>query len=228
MAIGTLWIIFSFSFVVALSGAMAPGPLLTYTIIKTMQTRKRGFLIGLFVIGGHALLESLLVIALLLGLSPFLKSPVAIRIIGSVGGVFLVALGCSLILDVVRKRVPDIFGEEGESGGSVKKPPRTISSPVLGGIIISMSNPYWWVWWASIGFAFMLRYKISFSNWPGLLAFLLGHEAGDLIWYAAVSTLVYLGRRHINRAIYGVVLCFCALVMIAFGLYLGISSFTGH
>ncbi|HEB11622.1 MAG TPA: lysine transporter LysE, partial [Spirochaetales bacterium] len=33
-----LWLIFSFSFVVALSGALVPGPLLTYTILKTMQT----------------------------------------------------------------------------------------------------------------------------------------------------------------------------------------------
>ena len=203
---------------------MAPGPLLTYTILKTMQTRNRGFLIGFIVIGGHALLESLLVIALLLGLSPFLQHPTAIRVIGPVGGLILVLLGGNLILDIARRRVSDVF-ETGKAPGNTPSGGLAISSPVLGGIIVSMSNPYWWLWWASIGFAFMLRYRISFSNWPALLVFLLGHEAGDLIWYAGVSTLVFLGRRHINIRVYGIVLFLCGIVMIGFGLFLGVSSF---
>ena len=55
-----------------------------------------------------------------------------------------------------------------------------------------------------------------------------GHEAGDLIWYAGVSTLVFFGRRHINRGVYSIVLGLCGIIMIVFGLYLGISSFYRH
>jgi hypothetical protein len=48
--VSALWVIFSFSFLVALTGAMSPGPLLTYTIIKAAKTSKRGYLMGLWII----------------------------------------------------------------------------------------------------------------------------------------------------------------------------------
>jgi len=52
-----LLMIFSFSLLVALTGAMAPDPLLTYTIIKSAKTAKRGCLMVIWIIVGHALLE---------------------------------------------------------------------------------------------------------------------------------------------------------------------------
>jgi len=66
-----------------------------------------------------------------------------------------------------------------------------ISNPVLGGALISMGNPYWWIWWATIGFGFMLQYNISLSNWQGLTSFYFDHETGDLAWYVTVSSLIY-------------------------------------
>jgi len=98
---------------------------------------------------------------------------------------------------------------------------------VLGGILVSMSNPYWWVWWATIGGAFMLQYDISFRNWPLLLAFLAGHEAGDLGWYWLVSAIVSLGRRGITDRIYRIVLLACAAVMAGFGVFLGVKPYLG-
>ena len=73
-----------------------------------------------------------------------------------------------------------------------------------------------------MGFAFMLRYDISFANWSSLIAFLIGHEAGDLLWYVLISVLVFLGRRHINIKLYKILLFVCGVLMIGFGLYLGI------
>ena len=223
-----LFLIFTFSLVVALSGAVVPGPLLTYTVMKTLDTRHRGFLVGVWVIGGHALLESILIIGILLGFSTFLKNPYVIKIIGFLGGFFLLYMGISIILSVIKKRVPEVISEEikagaQESGNSVLKP----FNPILGGILISMSNPYWWVWWATVGFGFMLQYRISFTNWPSLLSFLIGHEIGDLAWYFMVSTVVFIGRHRINDKIYNIVLVLCSIIIIAFGLYLGISAYLG-
>ncbi len=219
---GAFWVVFSLSFVVALSGAMAPGPLLTYTVVKTLQVRKRGYLVGVWVIAGHSILESVLIVAILLGISPLLRHPAAVKVIGLLGGLFLIYLGSSLIRDVIRGKLHEAFGEQqsrGQTEGHKKM------SPVLGGILISMSNPYWWIWWASIGFAFMLQYGISFANWPLLLAFFLGHESGDLAWYAAVSTLIYLGRRRINTKIYRIILTVCGAVMVGLGIFLAVSVF---
>ena len=50
-----------------------PGPLLTATISESSQ---RGFITGPLMIAGHAILELVLVIALLLGLAPFFQQPV--------------------------------------------------------------------------------------------------------------------------------------------------------
>jgi hypothetical protein len=57
------------------------------------------------------------------------------------------------------------------------------------------------------------------------MAFFLGHEAGDLIWYLVVSTLAYFGLRHLKRNLYYGILALCGLFMIAFGFYLGSAHF---
>ena len=221
------WLIFSFSFLVALTGAMSPGPLLTYTIIKSAKTNRRGYLMGLWIITGHAILEMGIIILLLFGFSFVLKNIAVVRIIGVSGGLILILFGASIIKDILNGNIStnflDSLDESNKDPGLIEN--KGIENPVIGGIMVSMSNPYWWVWWATIGFAFMVQFNISFEKWPKLLAFFLGHEAGDLIWYLLVSTLAFFGLRHMNRkAYYGILMC-CALFMVLFGIYLGISPF---
>ena len=64
-----LFTIFCTSFILALSGALMPGPLLTVTV---SESSRRGAHVGPMMIFGHSLLELALVIALLSGLAPFL------------------------------------------------------------------------------------------------------------------------------------------------------------
>jgi threonine/homoserine/homoserine lactone efflux protein len=225
--ISAFWIIFSFSFLVALTGAMSPGPLLTYTIIKSAKTHTRGYLMGLWIITGHAILEMAIIVSLLLGFSFVLQNIVVVRVIGIVGGLILVYLGVCIARDVYRGTIPTTFLDSPNQGNkdSDAFAGRGLENPILGGVLVSMSNPYWWVWWASIGFAFIVQFDISFRQWPNLLAFFLGHEAGDLAWYLCVSFLAFFGMRHLNRKIYyGVLIC-CAIFMILFGISLGISPF---
>jgi threonine/homoserine/homoserine lactone efflux protein len=216
-------VIFSLSFLVALTGAMAPGPLLTYTIIKSAQSRGRGYLMGAWIIAGHALLEMGIILALLLGFSFALKNQLVVKGIGVVGGVLLVWFGVSILRDIAHRRISTTFLDAADEAQSHAAPAagRAIGNPVVGGVLISMANPYWWIWWVTIGFAFILEFNIGFENWPRLLAFFLGHEAGDLAWYLVVSTLTFFGLRHLNRKIYYGILALCGLFMIAFGLYLG-------
>lgn len=222
-----LLMIFSFSFLVALTGAMAPGPLLTYTIIKSAKTAKRGYLMGIWIIAGHALLEMGIIIFLLLGFSFVLKNLFVVRAIGTAGGLILICFGGSILRDLYLGKISVSFltsdnGQNNSSSGTVN---RGLENPVAGGIMISMSNPYWWIWWATIGFAFIAQFEISFREWPKLLAFFLGHEAGDLIWYLTVSFLAFFGLRRLNKKAYYGILAFCGVFMILFGIYLGISPF---
>ena len=57
----SIFTIFFTSFVIALSGALMPGPLLTVTI---SESARRGFVAGPLLIAGHGLLELALVVAL--------------------------------------------------------------------------------------------------------------------------------------------------------------------
>jgi threonine/homoserine/homoserine lactone efflux protein len=224
------WVIFSFSFLVALTGAMTPGPLLTYTIIKSIQASKRGYLMGLWVITGHAIIEIAIIIFLLLGFSFVLENKIVVRTIGILGGVILVYFGVSILRDAYHGNISTSFlnsSDEHNQGTDLSKR-KGLENPVFGGILVSMSNPYWWVWWATIGFAFMIQFNISFKQWPWLVAFFLGHEAGDLLWYLIISFLAFFGLRHLNKKVYYGILVCCGVFMILFGVYLGSSPFLGN
>ena len=224
MGMSQLFIIFGFSLVVALTGAVVPGPLFTYTIIKTLDTPRRGFLVGARVIGGHALLESAMIVAILVGVSAFLKNPVVVKLIGAAGGAFLLYMGIGIVVDVSRKRLRAEMNGKTQNPSEVPRGPALgISNPVVGGALVSMSNPYWWVWWATVGFGFMLQYRVSFANWPALLFFFAGHEMGDLAWYFTLSTLVSMGKNRINDRTFGWILLGCGTLIIAFGIWLGFS-----
>jgi len=124
----TLLTIFASSFVIALSGALMPGPLLTATIT---ESSRHGFIAGPLMIIGHAVLELVLVAALLLGLAPLFQQPlvfVATALIGSVI-LFWMAFGMFRSLPSLR------LSWEGDQTRR--------NHPMISGILMSVANPYW-------------------------------------------------------------------------------------
>jgi len=237
MPAGQLWIIFSLSLLMSLSGALMPGPLLTYTISRTLRTTRRGWLTGARVIGGHAAVEALLVVALVLGVVGFLQAPAAVKTIAAVGAVLLVYMGVSLLLEIARGRGIELAagaaptGGEPTAGGALPEEKVSFATklpPVLAGVLVSMSNPYWWVWWVTIGAAFLIRYDVTLQRWPALVAFFVGHELGDLGWFSAVSIALSLGRSRIPKGVAVGIQAFCGVAIIGFALYLGVSTFLGR
>ncbi|HTP59316.1 MAG TPA: LysE family transporter, partial [Spirochaetia bacterium] len=97
--------------------------------------------------------------------------------------------------------------------------------PALAGTLVSVSNPYFWIWWVTIGSAFLVRFDVTLQKWQALLAFYIGHELGDFGWYTAVSTALHLGRKSIPPGVTTVVLGICGIIIICFGAYLGVSPF---
>ena len=234
MPAGQLWIIFSLSLLMSLSGALMPGPMLTYTISRTLRTTRRGWLTGARVVGGHAAVEAVLVVALVLGVVGFLQAPVAVKSIAAVGAALLIFMGVSLLLETARGRGIELAGEAAPAGtsgggaGAAKASFATRLPPVLAGVLVSMSNPYWWVWWVTIGAAFLIRYDVTLQRWPALVAFFVGHELGDLGWFSAVSIALSLGRSRIPKGVAVGIQAFCGVAIIGFALYLGVSTFLGR
>ena len=168
MTLSALWIVFSLSFVMALSGALMPGPLLTYTIARTMQTRRNGFLVGAWVIVGHAALEGALICGLALGVAEALRAPLVLKVVGTAGALVLGYMGVGMIREAARNRRK---GRETRAAMSEEQGPPAGMSPVLAGTLVSLANPYWWIWWITVGTASLARFDASLANWPILLAF---------------------------------------------------------
>jgi len=194
--------IFCTSFVIALSGALMPGPLLTVTI---SESSKRGAMSGPMMIFGHSVLELVLLLALLSGLAPLLVRDDVFIAISLAGGAVLLWMGVSMF-----RSIP---GLKLESTASVGKQRNLF----IAGIVLSAVNPYWLIWWASIGLGYIL-YSLKFGL-LGVTAFFLGHILADLAWYALISIGVAKGRQFLSDSVYrGLITC-CSLFLILFSCY---------
>ncbi len=205
--------IFAISFIVALTGALNPGPVLTFTIYKSMN-QKKGYLAGFFIVLGHATLEFSLIIILLLGASLLFQNLIFLIVLGIVGGSCLITFGVLTIRNIYRKQYQVRFDEEISGLKSFK------GNSFIGGIFYSLTNPYWEFWWATAGLEILLEFNISFNQPVELLLFFLGHELGDIVWYLPISIFIYYGGKSLNPKIYKYVLIASGVFMIVFGIYL--------
>lgn len=201
--------IFAVSFAIALSGAMAPGPLLAAVISGSL---KNGFRTGPLLISGHAVLEILMVAVLALGLGKFINTPGIIKAVSFTGAVILIYFGINML-----KRLPS--AEMDFSAERRGKP----SGMFMQGITLSIANPYWAVWWVTIGLGLLLSARQR--GFSGLLFFFTGHILADLLWYSFVSFSLSRGKKFISLHAYRTVLKACAFIVISFGLYFGINAF---
>ncbi len=198
----TLFTIFASSFVIALSGALMPGPLLTATI---SESSRRGFWAGPLMIAGHAILELALVVALFLGLAPFFQMPAVFVVSALAGAVILIWMAAGMLRSLPTLRLS-------WEGGQQK-----MNSPVLNGILMSVSNPYWIIWWATIGIGYIF-YAWQYGLW-GIAFFFAGHISADLAWYSFIAGAVARGRRLLTDRLYRRLIGLCALFLIGFAGY---------
>jgi len=193
--------VFFTSFMIALSGALMPGPLLTATI---GESSRHGSKAGPLLIAGHAILELTLVVLLFLGLAPFLTNVTVTAIIALIGGGILFWLAFGML-----RSLPMLSLDIAPSAQSGHH------RLVTAGILMSLSNPYWSIWWATIGLAYILQSR-QFGI-PGVAVFFSGHILADLAWYSAISFTIGKGRRFFTRGIYRMVVGGCAGLLVVFG-----------
>lgn len=195
------------SFLLAFSGAMMPGPLLSATIGMSPH---RGPWVGPLFIAGHGILEILLISLLLLGLGPLLTSPVAFVAISLSGSAVMLYMAYGMFRSLPAL---DLTAESGSTvGGSLMST----------GALLSLSNPYWIIWWGTIGLGFLMRAR-EFGV-PGVILFFSGHILGDLVWYGFVSWTLWRGRGLLNRNRYRALIALCGTAIGGFGLYFLISG----
>ncbi|MFO7849717.1 MAG: LysE family transporter, partial [Spirochaetia bacterium] len=119
--------LFISSFLIALSGAMMPGPLLTATIGESV---KRGAKAGPLIMSGHALLEGALVIALMFGLAPLLQRDTFFIGVSFAGAAILAWMSVGMLRSVPSLKIDWDTGA-GEGRGS---------NIIAAGALLSIAN----------------------------------------------------------------------------------------
>jgi len=184
--------------VISLSGVMMPGPVFAVTVTKSYKSGAAGSLVAV----GHGIIEFPLMFLIYLGLSNFFElAPVQI-FIGIAGGLMLIYLG----VDMIRFQV-DIKREKEDPS----------YSSIVGGLITTTANPYFFLWWATIGSALILKSTIF-----GTIGFILMatvHWFCDFGWYSLVSMAIHKTHHLWSRKIHRVIFTICGLMLLGFGLW---------
>ena len=156
----------------------------------------------------------ILIIALLAGASFFFQNIIFLTLVGFIGGIFLVIFGIVAVRGVLKT------GFEADLTLSDNIVKGYKGNSYLGGILVSLSNPFWTFWWAVIGLSLIVSFNITLLMPIEMLIFFLGHELGDIVWYLPISIFVYYGGKSLNPRIYKYILIVCGVFMIVFGIYL--------
>lgn len=203
---------------IGLTGAVAPGPLLALVLSETLRS---GILACLLIVTGHSLLELLAVGGLALGLGTVLDRPMISIFIGGAGGSVMLFFAYLMISDATRGTAAPAFRTDATSARSPLGAARMFGYLGLGALI-SLSNPYWTIWWTTIGATLMNAARPGGEGMP--YVFYLGHILADYAWYLLVAGLILSGNRILRNRTYRFLLAGCGLCLVVFGAYFLLNS----
>ncbi|MDQ7849195.1 MAG: LysE family transporter [Armatimonadota bacterium] len=190
---------------VSLSGVMMPGPV---SAMAVTEGTRRGPLAGPLLTVGHAAAEAVMVALLVLGMSRALQQPPVVGTIGILGGAVLAWMGWGIAAAAWRDRL----ASPQEHGGAADR------SLVQAGLLTTISNPYWLLWWATVGAAFFGRFS-RFGPLAVAGLFFLGHVSLDLGWNSFLALAAGKGRRRFPPAAFRVVLGGCGIFLVGLSAY---------
>jgi len=186
-------------FIISFTGALQPGPVTATAITIGTRNRWAGTLMAL----GHGIIEFPLFAVIVLGMGKYFQIPKVQIVIGLAGGAFLILMGAQTYLSLKA---------EADS-----KPKALHDKPILAGIILSASNPYFLLWWATVGLTLANQAPAEWGIWA-FVFFALTHWFVDLIWLQLLSWASFKGSVLLGRHGLKIVLAFCAAALFGFGL----------
>jgi len=183
---------------VSLSGVMMPGPLTAAAIATGARNKYAGALMA----AGHGIIEFPLMILIVSGIKWILESSPARIVVGLAGGAFLIIMAIQMLGNL--------------SGAEKQDQIVTRGGPLLVGIILSVGNPYFFVWWATVGLA-LATTAVGLGVWAFVL-FAIVHWLCDLVWLWLLSWASFKGSVLLSGRRQKIVLFVCVIVLFGFGL----------
>jgi threonine/homoserine/homoserine lactone efflux protein len=157
--------------ITSLSGVMMPGPMFTVTLAKSLKSPWAGVMVSL----GHAVVEVPLIVLVYFGLANFFQNEILKFVLSVVGGGMIVWMGYDLFRS--RKKI-------------VKEGKDTSYNAFTAGILMSGLNPFFLLWWVTVGSLLLVNFKAAVGSW-GLPFFIVVHWLCDLVWLTLVSVTIY-------------------------------------
>lgn len=194
---------------ISLSGVMAPGPLTATIVGRGARSPHAGALVAL----GHGVVEFPLMGLVLVGLGPWMDRPYMRPAVAAIGAAVLLWMGVGMI------------------GASLRWPPGGPAAPRDGagtsslwaGVLLTAANPYFLVWWLSVGAALLLR-ATEFGR-VGVGAFAVAHWLCDLGWCWFLSGAVFAGGRVFGRRFQQLILGGCGLFLLAMAIDFALDAY---
>ena len=185
---------------ISLSGVMAPGPLTVVVVGKGARSPRAGALIAL----GHGAVEFPLMVLIALGLGPFFQNAAFATTVGLAGGAVLLWMAAGLLLSLRPGRIQEAGPERMRE-----------ASPFMAGMLMTGGNPYFIVWWATVGATLVFR-AWTYGVWQ-FVVFAVIHWSLDLVWYFFLSSAAFRGTKLLgDRFLKGISLI-AGLMLLYFG-----------
>ena len=187
---------------ITVSGALAPGPLFFVTISEGVKSGTKSGVIFSF---AHSLVEFALVMLLALGLLSVASEPLVRVAVGIAGGVALLIFGVMQIRGSLSHKV-----DETQSRG------RATRSLLLLGLAFTGLNPYFIIWWLTIGANLMLV-ALEFAGFAGVIFMYVCHVWVDYAWLTLVAAFAKRGAKILRFRWYRIMMAIFGVVLIYFG-----------
>lgn len=189
--------------IISCTGAMQPGPVTATAITMGSRRKWAGVLLAI----GHGIVELpllvLMMFLLTIGHDKIFKSEITQIIIGFIGGVVLLVMA--------------IQAFNNSRTSTYTQANNCNDKPILTGIVLSVSNPYFIIWWSTVGLALATEAK-SYGTWAFAI-FAVVHWTVDLIWVTALSFTSFHGSVLLGPKALRIVLMICAAALFGFGLF---------
>lgn len=189
---------------ISASGVVAPGPLF---FTNMLYGTRQGARAGLKVAYGHTVVELPLIVLLAAGLFTSAAATQYAGTIGLVGGIGILGFASLQIAGVVRKR-------------NVQVAPVMASgkSPFIAGIALSALNPFFLLWWFTVGLK-LIADSATFGLAAGIIILFALHIWMDYAWLAGTAYLASKGSSVLKSKYYPLLLLGLAAVLLYYGMY---------
>lgn len=186
--------------VISASGVMAPGPLFAANISYGLREGAKS---GIKMAIGHTIVEFPLVILLGIGVFSLEIFPEFRMIISIVGAITLFVFALVQIKTVL------------QNNKNITSTPK--HGPLVTGIILSALNPFFIIWWLTIGFKL-----ISDAMWiwafSGIVIVFFLHIWMDFAWLGGISFLASKSSKILSNRNYKFIMIGLSLLLVYFGI----------